>query len=37
MGRVLALRFAELFGRQRWPGWDVWENEADKFAVEGGS
>lgn len=29
-----ALRFAELFGRQRWPGWDVWGNEADKFQPE---
>lgn len=29
-----ALRFAELFGRQRWPGWDVWGNEADKFTPE---
>jgi N6-adenosine-specific RNA methylase IME4 len=26
-----ALRFVELFGRQRQPGWDVWGNEADKF------
>jgi len=26
-----ALRFAELFGRQRWPGWDVWGNEVGKF------
>jgi N6-adenosine-specific RNA methylase IME4 len=22
----------ELFGRQRWPGWDVWGDETDKFA-----
>lgn len=29
-----AVRFAELFGRQRWPGWDVWGNEADKFEVD---
>lgn len=27
-----ALRFAELFARQSWPGWDGWGNETDKFA-----
>lgn len=26
-----AVRFVELFARQRRPGWDVWGNEADKF------
>ena len=26
-----ALRFVELFARQRRPGWDCWGNEADKF------
>ena len=31
-----AIRFAELFGRQRWPDekWSVWGIEADKFEVE---
>ena len=29
-----ALRFVELFARQRYPGWDCWGNEADKFEVE---
>ena len=26
-----ALRFAELFARQRWPGWDAWGNEIGKY------
>jgi N6-adenosine-specific RNA methylase IME4 len=25
------VRYAEIFGRQAWPDWDVWGNEADKF------
>ncbi len=25
--------YAELFGRQRRPGWDVWGNDVDRFAV----
>lgn len=29
-----AIRFVELFARQRYPGWDCWGNEADKFEVE---
>ena len=29
-----ALRFAELFGRQTRPGWDVWGNESTKFEAE---
>jgi N6-adenosine-specific RNA methylase IME4 len=31
-----ALRFVELFARQRWhaPGWDAWGNETDKFEPE---
>lgn len=28
-----AVRFAELFARQRHPGWDAWGLEADKFEV----
>lgn len=24
----------ELFGRQRWPGWQVWGNEVGKFDIE---
>lgn len=29
-----AVRFAELFARQRWGGkWDAWGNEADKFST----
>ncbi len=23
--------YLEMFARQRWPGWDVWGNEVDKF------
>jgi N6-adenosine-specific RNA methylase IME4 len=31
-----AVRFVELFARQRWPGegWDAWGNEIDKFETE---
>ncbi len=29
-----ALRFVELFARQRWPGWDVWGKETDKFEAD---
>lgn len=29
-----ALRFVELFARQRHPGWDAWGNEIDKFTPE---
>lgn len=29
-----AVRFIELFGRQRWPGWDAFGNETDKFEAE---
>jgi N6-adenosine-specific RNA methylase IME4 len=29
-----ALRFAELFARQSWPGWDAWGNEIGKFGSE---
>ena len=25
--------YLEMFARQRWPGWDVWGNETDKFEV----
>ena len=26
--------YLEMFARQRWPGWDVWGNEVDKFKAE---
>ena len=29
-----ALRFVELFARQRQPGWECWGNEVDKFTAE---
>jgi N6-adenosine-specific RNA methylase IME4 len=29
-----ALRFIELFARQRQPGWEAWGNEVDKFQPE---
>lgn len=29
-----ASHFAELFARQRWPGWASWGNEVDKFTPE---
>lgn len=29
-----AIRFLEMFGRQRWPGWDAFGNETDKFEAE---
>ena len=29
-----AVRFAELFARQRWKGWSAWGNEVDKFTTE---
>lgn len=29
-----ALRFIELFARQRQPGWEAWGNEVDKFTPE---
>jgi N6-adenosine-specific RNA methylase IME4 len=32
--RLYAGPYAELFGRQRRPGWDVWGNDVDKFSAE---
>lgn len=26
--------YLELFARQRWPGWDAWGNETEKFVAE---
>lgn len=26
--------YLEMFARQRWPGWDVWGNETDKFFAQ---
>ena len=36
-GRLMALfdgPYLELYGRQAWPGWDVWGREAGKFAAQ---
>ena len=36
-GRIMALYdgpYLELFARQRWPGWDVWGNQAGKFPAQ---
>lgn len=35
-GRIEALfdgPYLEMFARQKWPGWDVWGNETNKFQV----
>ncbi|VXC80226.1 MT-A70 family methyltransferase [Sphingomonas sp. 8AM] len=32
--RLYAGPYAELFGRQRRPGWDVWGNDVDRFTPE---
>lgn len=29
--QLVAGPYLELFARQRWPGWDAWGNEVDKF------
>ena len=31
--RLVAGPYLDLFARQRWPGWDVWGNETDKYQV----
>lgn len=31
---LVAGPYLEMFSRQRWPGWDQWGNECDKFAVD---
>lgn len=32
--KLLAGPYLEMFGRQEWPGWDVFGNETDKFKAE---
>ena len=31
--RLVAGPYLEMFARQRWPGWDAWGNQVDKFEV----